>query len=62
MDSAKVAMIAATSGLYELPPDIEALVDTEEFWQGLAATPEDQLNEEQLRVLQALGVPLDRDL
>lgn len=62
MDSAKVAMIAATSGLYELPPDIEALVSTEAFWQGLAATPEDELNEEQLMVLRELRVPLDRDL
>lgn len=56
MDRARVAMLAASSALVSLPPDLEKLANSEEFWQGLAATPDDKLTPLQWRMLRALGV------
>lgn len=55
MDLQKVAMLAATAGLYEVPPDVEALVEDPQFWADLAETDEDKLTPEQQKVIAALG-------
>ena len=61
MDPAKVALLAAASGLYELSPKAQELVDSEEFWNELVDTPEDQLTKEQLDVVAEMGLQIDPD-
>lgn len=56
MDAARVMMLAASSALFDLPPDLEKLASDEEFWQRLARTPDNQLDRGQWRMLNALGV------
>lgn len=56
MDKAKVLMLQVSSGLEDLPPDLEALAQKPEWWQNLAATPDESLNAEQRSMLRALGV------
>ncbi len=54
-------MLIATSGLYELSSEVQALVQSEASWAELEATPVDKLTPTQLRVLGEMGVNLDGD-
>ena len=56
MERAKVAMLSMSAGMYDLPPHLSKLADSEEFWQALEATPEDALLPDQIAMMVALGV------
>ena len=59
MDPQKVAMLAVASGMVDLPPHLEALADDDAWWERLEATPESELDAEQLEMFAALGVWLE---
>jgi hypothetical protein len=61
MDPAKVLMLGASAAMQDLPPRLEALAKTREWWVRLENTPEDSLDADQKEMIQALGVELPRE-
>lgn len=59
MDPEKIALLIAASGLRELSPETQKIVQSDEFWDELEATPEDKLTKAQLDVLAEMGVNVD---
>jgi hypothetical protein len=59
MEREKVEMLCLSSVLAELPADLKAMAIDAEWWADLELTPEDELTEDQQRMIAALGVDLD---
>ena len=57
MDSAMILVLVMASGLQDLPPHLELLVQDDGWWERLADTPENQLTAEQREVIEAILGP-----
>lgn len=58
MDRVLVEMLCLSSGMAELPPDLRALANDPDWWANLELTPEDELSDEQQRMIAALGAEM----